>query len=307
MVPVPRTVFVTGASGLVGTQLCAQLVAAGDRVLAHSRTPHRQRATPGVSWLGGDLTRPGDWEEVLAGADAVVHLAGAPIAARRWNAARKRELRDSRILSTRQIAQVLARSPKSPRVFVCASATGFYGARGDEALAESSAPGDDFLARLCVDWEAAALEAREAGVRVATLRFGAVLSQRGGVLPRMWPLFRWGLGGPLGPADRYFPWVHEADAAGLVRWVIASESGTEGPVNAVSPECSRMGEWVRALAARAGRPSWLPVPGFALRLALGELGAALVPGQRIAPSVALAGGYVFSHPELAPALEDLLG
>lgn len=296
----------TGASGLVGSRLCGELVAAGDRVLAHSRTPGLQASMPGVSWLGGDLTRPGDWQQALAEADAVVHLAGAPIAARRWNAARKRELRDSRILSTRQIAQALGRAPRPPRVFVCASATGFYGARGDEALDESSRPGDDFLARLCVDWEAAALEARGAGVRVAMLRFGAVLSRRGGVLPRMWPLFRWGLGGPLGPAERYFPWVHEADAAGLVRWILASDSGVAGALNAVAPERLRMGEWVGVLAALAGRRARLPVPGFALRLALGELGEALVPGQRIAPSAALAGGYAFSHAELAPALGDLL-
>ena len=164
-----RRVFVTGASGAVGSALCAQLVAAGDRVLAHSRTPGRQPATPGVSWLGGDLTCPGDWEEALGEADAVVHLAGAPIAARRWSAARKRELRDSRILSTRQIARSLGQRPRSPRVFGCASATGFYGARGDAELTESSAPGDDFLARLCVDWEAAALVAREAGVRVVSV------------------------------------------------------------------------------------------------------------------------------------------
>jgi uncharacterized protein (TIGR01777 family) len=291
---------------LVGSELCGQLVAAGDRVLAHSRTPDLQAPMPGVSWLGGDLTGAGDWQQVLAEADAVVHLAGAPIAARRWNPARKRELRDSRILSTRQIAQALAQAPRRPRVFVCASATGFYGARGDEPLDESSLPGDDFLARLCVEWEAAAGEARQAGVRVATVRFGAVLSRRGGVLARMWPLFRWGLGGPLGPADRYFPWIHEADAAGLVRWILAAESGLAGALNAVAPESLRMGDWTRLLAAVAGRPARLPVPGFALRLALGELGAALVPGQRIAPRAALAGGYVFSQPELAPALEDLL-
>ena len=302
-----QTIFVTGATGLVGSRLCARLLAAGHRVLAHSRTGEPRGALAGLSWTRGDLAAPGDWREALAEADAVVHLAGAPIAGRRWSAARKDELRSSRVASTRAIVTALADLSAPPGVLVCASASGFYGARRDEVLDENSAPGEDFLARLCVDWEAAAREAETAGVRVTSLRFGAVLSRHGGALARMLPLFRLGLGGSLGPADRFFPWIHEDDAVGLVEWALAAGPVGGGPVNAVAPEAIRMGDWARCLGEVLGRPARLAVPRFALRVLLGELADSLAPGQRIVPAAALEGDYVFRQPRLEAALRTLLG
>jgi uncharacterized protein (TIGR01777 family) len=275
-------------------------------VWAHSRRPPPPGAEPGTRWIGGDLTAPGDWQQAAAEADVVVHLAGAPIARGRWNAARKQELRTSRIASTQQIVAALAAARRPPSLFVCASATGYYGARGDEPLDEGSGPGDDFLARLCVEWEAAAANARQAGVRVVSLRLGAVLSRRGGALAAMRPVFRWGLGGSLGPADRYFPWIHEDDATGLIEWALRPEARVEGALNAVAPEAVRMGDFARCLAGALGRPAWIGVPGFALRWVLGELGASLAPGQHVVPRAALDGGYAFRHPRLDAALSALL-
>jgi len=301
-----RTIFVTGATGLLGSQLCASLIARGDRVLAHRRGPIPESPSPALTWLGGDLCAAGDWQAALAEADAVVHLAGAPIAKGRWTRARKQELRESRIASTREIATALARMPRPPATFVCASASGYYGPRGGEWLDESSGPGDDFLARLCVDWEAAALTARGSDVRVAVLRFGAILSRRGGLLARVLRPFRLGVGGALGPSDRYLPWIHEADAVGLIEWALAAGPGRDGALNAVAPDAITMGQWTATLARVLGRPALLPLPTFALRLALGEMGGALVPGQRMAPRAALAGGYTFLHPALEEALRALL-
>lgn len=301
------TVFLTGASGLIGSLVHRRLLAAGHEVWAHRRRPPAEVAEAGTRWIGGDLTADGAWQQAAAAADAVVHLAGAPIAQGRWNAARKAELVTSRLESTRRIVSALGAADRPPSLLICASATGYYGARGEERLDEAAAPGDDFLARLCVDWEAAAQEATRSGVRVVSLRFGAVLSRRGGVLAAMEPVFRWGLGGALGPADRYFPWIHEEDAAGLIEWALDSSSAAEGAVNAVAPEAVRMGEWARQLAAVLGRRAWLHVPGFALRGLLGEMSDSLVPGQHVVPGAAVAGGYTFRHPRLETALRALLG
>ena len=305
--PARRTIFVTGATGLVGSRLCDALLAGGCTVLAHSRSARGQARIPGMTWLSGDLTAPGEWQDAVAEADAVVHLAGAPIAQGRWTPARKRELRASRIETTRRIVATLASASAGPSVLVCASASGYYGARGEARLDEGAGPGNDFLARLCVEWEAAAWGASQAGVRVVSLRFGALLSRSGGALARMLPLFKLGLGGALGPPDRYFPWLHEDDAIGLIEWALGAGPRAAGAVNAVAPEAVRMGAWARCLGGVLGRPARLPVPNFVLRLVLGELGSALVPGQHIVPRAALEGGYVFRHPRLEAALGDLVG
>jgi uncharacterized protein len=302
-----QTIFVTGATGLVGSRLCQRLTAGGHRVLAHRRDPGAEAASgPGLTWFSGDLLRQGEWQDALADADAVVHLAGASVARARWTRARKNELRASRIASTQQIVSALARAARPAAVFLCASASGYYGARGEERLDEGSTAGDDFLAGLCVEWEAAALGAREAGVRVACLRFGAILSPRGGALAAMLPAFRLGLGGPLGSADRYFPWLHEDDAVGLIEWALRPGGSAQGAINAVAPDAVRMGEWAACLGRVLGRPARLPLPSAVLRLVLGERGPALVPGQFIVPRAALEMGYGFRHPRLETALTDLL-
>lgn len=310
MSPSARRIFVTGASGLLGAQLCRARVAAGDEVWALSR--HAQgRAIAGVRWLQGDVMQAGPWLEQAAACDAVVHLAGESIAAGRWTAARKRQLLASRVDSARLLARAIAAAPRRPAVLVSASACGIYGARGEEELDEEAAPGDDFLARLCVAWEHEVRAAERADLRVVCLRFGVVLSRHGGALARMLLPFRLGVGGSLGPSERWFPWLHEADALGLLAHALegagtGGEAVLRGPVNAVAPGAVRMGEFARSLGRVLGRPALLPLPLPLLRLALGELALGLVPGQHVRPRAALAAGYRFLHPQLEPALRDLL-
>lgn len=294
-------VFITGATGLLGSRLAAELGGQGHEVVGLSRTPQQAE---GVVWLEGDPVEPGSWQDAVDGCDAVVHLAGESIASGRWSAARKRTLVASRVEGARRIVEAIARAKSPPRSLLSASAVGFYGARGEEALHEDAAPGRDFLARLCVDWEAAAAEAQRHGVRVVCLRLGAVLSARGGALARMLPFFRVGLGGPLGPSKHWFPWVHEDDAVGLAHFAL--EARWAGPVNVVAPETVRMGDFAKGLGRALGRPALLPLPGFALRMAMGEMGTALSPGQKVVPGVAEHVSYGFKQPDLAGALEACL-
>ena len=299
-------VFVTGATGVVGRAVCDQLVARGVGVVALSRRPRPER--PGVSFVEGEVSEPGPWQEALEGVSGVVHLAGEPIAAARWNTNVKRKIRASRIDGTRHVVDAMTRLASPPRVLVCASAAGFYGPRGEELLDEASPPGTDFLARLCVDWEAEAQRAQGPHTRVVSLRFGMILSRDGGALPRMLPVFRSGLGGPMGPADRFTPWIHQDDAAGLaVAALEADGPGWQGPVNAVAPELLRMGPWARILGRVLRRPALIPVPEWTLRLILGEAAIAVIPGQRIVPRAAEQGAYGFAHPTLKGALQALVG
>ena len=294
-------VFVTGASGLVGSSLCSELAAEGHEVVGLSRSS-RNRGP--IRWRVGDPTEQGEWTQEAGTADAVVHLAGESVASARWTEARKRELVRSRIDSTRNLVDAFASSSDRPRVFVCASAAGYYGARGEEELVETSPPGDDFLARLCVDWEAEAERASLYRIRVVHLRFGVVLGRDGGALATMLPIFRLGLGGPLGPPRRWFPWLALDDAVGLLRFGIEGE--VSGPLNGVGPTPVRMGEFARTLGRVLGRPAFLPVPEVALKLALGEMGGSLIPGQKIVPQVATRAGYAFRHDTLESALRSEL-
>ncbi len=303
-----RSIFVTGASGLVGRLLTRGLVDAGHRVVALTRRIRADAREVGVEWVEGDVTREGEWMAAVAGCDAVVHLAGESVAAGRWTAASKARMRASRIDAAHHVVAAMRAASRPPEVLVSASGAGYYGARGDVLLDEAAAPGNDFLARLCVEWEDAAASARDAGARVVALRFGVVLSRGGGALARMWPLFRLGLGGPLGPRERYFPWIHEADAVGLIRAALVPGAvDWAGPVNAVAPEAVTMATFARTLAATVRRPALFPVPLWALDLALGEAASALVAGQRVDPARARALGYAFAFPSLAPALADLAG
>ena len=288
--------FVTGASGLVGSRLCADLSSAGHEVMGLSRQPR----TGGPEWVLGDAGEPGSWTERACAADAVFHLCGESIAEGRWTSARKRALLSSRVDSTRVLLESLAASAQRPRVLVCASACGYYGARGEEELAESSPPGSDFLAELCCAWEAEADAAERLGMRVVKLRLGVVLSAGGGALAKMLPIFRLGLGGPLGPGRRWFPWLAESDAVGLMRFALEREMS--GPVNAVAPGAVRMGEFAATLGRVLRRPALLPLPEVALKLALGEMGGSLTPGQHVVPQAALEAGYCFEHPTLEAAL-----
>lgn len=299
----PGDVLVSGATGLVGSRLCARLRERGDGVRALSRRPERaaHEDHSGVQWLGWDGTNV---ERVqLAGAAAVVHLAGEPIFAGRLTAERRRRIRESRIDSTRSLVRTLdaLEASERPATLVCASAVGVYGSRGDEELDEDSPPGDGFLADVCRDWEAAARGAEACGVRVVSLRIGIVLSRHGGALPMMALPFRFGLGGRLGDGRQWFPWVHLEDVVGLIERAL-DEPSWHGAVNASAPQPVRNAELTRTLARVLSRPALLPVPAFAVKLALGELAGELLGSRRVLPRRALEAGYAFAHSALEPAL-----
>lgn len=295
-------VVVTGSTGLIGAAVVAALQDRGDEVV---RLVRRAPARPGEHrWdpATGQLD-----PEALVGADAIVNLAGAGIGDHRWTPTRKAEIRDSRLRSTALLAEAVAGAPAPCAVMVSGSAIGFYGDRGDEQLDETSGPGDDFLARLCQDWEAATAPAAAAGTRVVTLRTGIVLSGRGGALARQLPLFRLGLGGRLGDGHQWFSWISLDDEVGAILHVLDTPD-VSGPVNATAPAPVTNAEFTRALAAAVHRPAVFAVPRLALELALGrELSTvALLASQRVTPARLAGSGYRFTHPEVGAALRAAL-
>jgi uncharacterized protein len=297
-------VFVTGATGLIGRAVCGALLAAGHAVTALSRSAGAAGKLPaGTRVVAGDPTEPGPWEEALAGCDACVNLAGEPIAEGRWTPERKRRIRESRVRSTERVAAAVRAG--GPRVLVSGSAVGYYGSRGDELLDERSAPGEGFLADVCRAWEEAAAPA-SARARVVLLRTGIVLSREGGALPKLVRPFRLFAGGPIGRGDFWQPWIHVADEVGLVRFAL-EDARVEGPLVASAPEPARNRDLARAIGKALGRPSLLPAPELAVRLAIGEAAGAVLASQRAVPRKALELGYRFRHPSLQAALGELLG
>jgi uncharacterized protein (TIGR01777 family) len=239
-------------------------------------------------------------------ADAVVHLAGASIAGGRWTPTRKAILRDSRVAATRQLVTALSKLQRPPSVFIAASAIGFYGDRGDETLTETSAPGADFLAETCQGWESEAARARDFGARVVSLRFGVVLAKQGGALPQMVLPFRFGAGGRIGSGKQWISWVALEDAVAAICYALANN--LNGPANVVSPHPARNSEFAAAIGRVLHKPAILPTPGFALRLALGEMAdALLLSSQRVLPEKLEQMGFRFAHPDLLPALQAVLG
>ena len=290
-------VVVTGASGTIGGALAGALRDRGDDVIGITRAPGAHGGGD-IDWRSWD-----DLPAAIAEADAVVHLAGAGVADKRWSAGRKRELRDSRIDTARRIVAAIGAAAGKPAVLVAGSAVGIYGSRGDELLTEASAPGDDFLARLCVDWEAAA---QGAGVRTVTLRTGVVLAREGGALAKLLPPFKLGAGGPIGRGRQYMPWIHRDDIVGLILHAIDTPS-LEGPLNGVAPAPVTNAAFGKALGAALRRPALMPTPPIALRLLLGERAGVLVASQRVSADRARESGYAFRHAEIGGALRDLVG
>jgi len=247
---------------------------------------------------------PGRWEESLNVAQAVINLAGASIGDSRWTESRKRLLTESRVRATRLLIQTCANLAAKPQVVISASGVGFYGPRGEEVLDESCGVGRGFLADLCVQWESAAQEASSYGIRVVCLRTGMVLEQDGGALPRMALPFRCFLGGPVMPGTQWISWIHRDDMVGLIEWALTNQK-VAGPVNAVAPTPVTMRDFCETLGRVMHRPSWLPVPEFVLKAGLGELGSLMTTGQKVAPVVALQGGYRFRYPMLEGALQAI--
>jgi len=255
-----------------------------------------------VNWNGHD---PGVWEESLEGTDAVINLAGAPIADARWTDARKQLLTDSRVHLTKRLVEAISQRSSKPSILISASGIGYYGPSDDRVLSEAAPRGQGFLADLCLAWENEARRAAEFGTRVVLLRTGMVLELDGGALPKMLLPFRLYLGGPITPGTQWVSWIHRSDHVGLIEWAVTTPS-VSGPINAVAPEPERMQAFCATLGRVLNRPSWLPVPGTALRLGLGELSTLMTTGQRVSPEKALTSGYVFHYPTLEVALQTIL-
>jgi uncharacterized protein len=301
--PSGRTILITGATGFIGGHLVRRLSARGDAIIVLTRNPQRalDRFGPHARIVTDLKCLP-----TSTPLDAIVNLAGAPILGLPWAQKRRSALVDSRIKTTRAITDLCARLDRQPRVLVSASAIGYYGIRGDEALDESASPQPIFQSKLCQDWEAAAQAASSLGVRVVSLRLGLVLGRDGGALPSMAFPVRMALGATLGTGGQWMSWVHLEDALRLFEFAL-NTSTLRGPVNAVAPSAVTHAQFQRELARTLHRPLWLRIPSMVLRGILGEMAQLLLDGQRVLPTRVIAAGFEFHYPHLAPALRHLLG
>lgn len=291
-------VAVSGGSGFVGTHLREYLTEAGDQVIQLVR----RKPDPAAHEIGWDPAAGHVEAEALKGIDAIVHLSGENIAAGRWTTARKQRIRDSRVKTTELLAQTLAGLEAPPRVFVCASAVGYYGDRSGAVLTEDAPPGSGFLAEVCQQWEAACGPARAAGVRVVNLRTGVVLSPHGGALAKMLPVFRMGMGGVVGSGDQWLSWIALSDLLRVIEFVITND-GLSGPANAVSPNPVTNRQLTQAIGRVIKRPTLVPLPAVAVRLTMGQMGEeTLLASSRVIPQRLQSAGFQFEHPELEEAL-----
>lgn len=293
-------IFLTGGTGFVGKSLAPALIREGHEVTVLTRSG--KGGPPGVSLVEGDPTQKGGWQAAIKEHDAVINLAGASIFTR-WTDESKKIIRESRLLTTRNLVGALEGA--RVRHFFSTSAVGYYGFHKNEALTEESLPGDDFLARLGRDWEKEAREAEKKGCRVVITRFGIVLGEKGGALGQMIPLFRKYLGGPLGSGNQWFSWIHIEDLTAAFLFLLGHPEFS-GPVNFTAPNPVRNRELAKTIGKAMGRPSFLPVPGFMLKLALGEFGSILLEGQKVIPQKLLNSGFQFRYPEIEQAIEQII-
>lgn len=297
-------VLMTGATGLIGRKLCASLAQDGHHLVALSRSPER------ISGLAADEVHK--WEpqsgpppsRVLENIDVVINLAGSPIADGRWTEAQKKMIRDSRVVTTRNLVTGLRAAASKPSALISGSAVGFYGNRGDEELDESASVGSGFMSEICRDWEAEAARASDFGLRVVQVRTGVVLSAEGGALNKMLLPFKLALGGPLGNGRQWFPWIHISDIVGVFKHALITPT-LEGAVNGVAPEPVTNANFTKQLGRALHRPAFLPVPEMALRALMGEMADVLFHSQRVVPKAVLQAGYEFRYPLLDRALAEL--
>jgi uncharacterized protein len=301
-------IVIAGGTGFIGREVCRVLIDEGHSVIILTRHAgnYTESAAPHGRFIQWDGVTLGPWAQECENADVIINLSGAPIADARWTDKRKRELIDSRVQPTQALLQAIPTWKNKPRTFISASGIGFYGARGEEDLNESSTPGKGFLSDLSQVWENTAMEAEAMGLRVVPIRFGMVLGPDGGALSKMTLPFRLFLGGPVLPGTQYVSWIHRHDLARLILFVI-THSTVIGPVNGVAPETVTMRDFCTALGKSMNRPSWFPVPEFVLAIALGELATMLTTGQRVRPQKALKSGFSYSYPTLQDALQSILG
>ncbi len=299
-------VLITGGTGLIGRRLVAGLLNDGHKVLVLSRTPERiHQLQSGVRYVRWDGHTPEGWGEFVNELDAIVNLAGEPISSGRWTADRRRRIRESRISAGHAVVEALSAAQVKPRVLVQASAVGIYGPHGDEIIDENAAPGKDFLSQVAVDWEASTAAVETLGVRLAIARLGVVLSTKSGALPRMVLPFRFFAGGPLGDGRQHFPWIHLEDAVRAIRFLLEHEDA-QGVFNLTAPQSPTNSSFAATLGRVLNRPSWIPVPAFALRLLFGEMATVLLDGQNVIPGRLQEFGFAYNHGELESALRHLL-
>lgn len=294
-------IVISGGTGFLGKPLVAHLAGKGHDIVVLSRggmsAPRGSRAVP---WQPDGSTGP--WAQEIDGADGVINLAGAGIADKRWSAARKEFLRSSRVLSTRSLVAAVRAATRKPSAFIQGSAVGFYGVGGDQIVDESFPPGDDFLGQMAMAWEAEARPVESLGVRLVIIRTGVVLARDGGALSKLMRSFQFFVGGPVASGRQYLSWVHRDDWIALVDWALESPA-VSGPVNAAAPQPVTNAEFSKALGRALRRPSWLPVPAFALRLLVGEMaGPMLIGGQRVVPKRATELGFTFKYPDVDGAM-----
>jgi uncharacterized protein (TIGR01777 family) len=296
--------IISGATGFIGSVLIERLRKQSHSLVMLSRRPRRQHSTTNAQWLTWENQSHGEWEQAIDGADGIINLAGEPIAAKRWTEDRKERLRSSRIDTTQALVNAIAKSKVKPKFMIGASAVGYYGPRGDETLTEASSPGNDFLARLCVEWEGEARKVEEHGVRVGLLRTGIVLGKGKGALAKMVPPFKMFFGGRLGSGKQWMPWVHIDDEVSLIQFLIDNDKA-RGAFNATAPNPVTMSDFAKCLGRVLNRPAWAPVPASVLSLLLGEMAEMLLTGQRALPAAAEKSGFKFKYRNVDDALASL--
>jgi uncharacterized protein len=298
-------IFITGGSGFIGTYLATRFLEAGEGIqvtATGNRRRHPSLTDSNFTYFSADTTEPGDWQVEAAKANLILNLAGRSIF-HPWTENYKTKMRDSRILTTRNL--VAALPEKSDALLCSASAVGFYGSCAETKLTETSPSGDDFLARLSEAWEREALTAEEKGARVVLMRFGIILGSEGGAIPKMLPAFRLGLGGRLGSGEQWFAWLHVEDLYQAVRF-LKENTNISGPVNLTAPQPIRQAALAKLLGRLLHRPAFLPTPALAVKLAMGELGEALLASQRVTPEILTQAGFRFTHEEIETALRSVI-
>jgi uncharacterized protein (TIGR01777 family) len=296
-------IFISGGTGFVGTTLVRYLLDIGHSVIATgSSSTHESVDHENFLFISADTTKKGPWQDSLNNVDALINLAGRTIF-NRWSERYKKEIYNSRILTTRNLVEAI---PDNKEVVLCStSAVGYYGDRGEEILKEDAVPGNDFLATVSMDWEKEAFLAEEKGARVAIMRFGVVLGKNGGALAKMIPAFKSFAGGPVGSGDQWFPWIHMDDLISAMMFIIENQE-MKGPVNFCAPNPVRNRDFAKALGKVLGRPSFMKTPSFMIRTLMGEMGTALLGSQRVVPDKLLKNGFEFQYPEIGKALRNLV-
>jgi uncharacterized protein (TIGR01777 family) len=291
-------ILITGGTGFIGTPLGRELRNSGHTVVVTTRQASDSKEK--LTWNPPALIP----SEVISGFDAVINLAGEPVAPGRWTKKRKELIMSSRINTTRSLVESIKKAPSKPKVLISASAIGYYGDHEDEYVTEDTPPASDFLARVCEAWEAEAVKAQESGIRVVLIRIGGVLESDGGALPKMMTPYKFFLGGPIGSGKQWFSWIHRDDVVGIVKYALENES-LSGSLNATAPNPVTNREFSSTLGDAIHRPSWLAVPSFIVKLTLGELGGMLLTGQRVLPEKILRSGYKFKYDDLEGALKAI--